>query len=245
MQKRMLLSLFLFLNPFVVCAMEEDYPNSFFSLSYTLEDNVSSLFNVLRSYLPVWLVANQVPLSPMQEIQISKNKFEEELVPDESFTVTTFSNGHAIHFSPHGFFKDCYWLQLIEDDLDDTYIESFKGSLLDMYKKTQIDGYSALGAVIISKKGSLLHRQELIERLLNKGFTLTEKDKTLAPLALYNQIQDLYTEAMILLLQDHLHDHQKDSLAVLPHEVIRLIVGYMVYLHKAENLCYLLPWGTF
>jgi hypothetical protein len=230
MQKRMLLLLFL-LSSSVVRAMEE-------------EERSFRCFALLRSYISTWFVASQISLSPIQEAQRSKSNFEKELVPGGSFTITILRDGQTIDFSPDAFFKYCYnqnmhdscdfWVVKI-DDLDDTYIDNFNGSLLDNYKEARIDGYSALGAAILAEDVCIEYKRNLIQRLLEKGFTLTEKDKMLLALELYDTIPAEQEQMMILLL----HNHQEDSFG-LPHDVRKYIVDYVVRLYKEKSWLYAL-----
>lgn len=204
------------------CAMENESSSCFAKI-------YSFFSNKLKSF-----VTTQ-GLSPMQAMQKNKNNFEDRLMSDGAFVVTEVLNGRVIHFSPDAFFQCCYkenfcGFSWVADAFDDA-------SLLGRYKEWRIDGYSALGAAIISEHGPFLDRKKFVEKLLDHGFTLTEKDKKLAPLVLYNKISELARESMILLL----HEHQEGDLGSFPYEVKKIIVNYMVRLYKEKEwLCSLL-----
>jgi hypothetical protein len=142
--------------------------------------------------------------------------------------------------SPVKFLKYCYNQRVHKQCKKAIDIDSLNGPLLDTCKAVQINGYSALGAAIIADV-SLVARQEFIKRLLKKGFTLTEKDKKLSLLKFHSEICEGDRKAMIMLLQDH----KKGNFALLPHDVRKYIVNYMVHLYKEKYSCYLLPWGHF
>jgi hypothetical protein len=158
-----------------------------------------------------------VSLSPMQEVQRSKNEFEAQL------------NSPGIK-SPFEFFIHCHHIEIY---VRFQCFESLDLSLLPKYKELQIDGYSALGAGIIAKYRDtcLEWKKHLIFQLIAWGFTLTEKDKTLVALHLHDVISTEQKQMMISLL----HDHQESGLAMVPHDVRRYIVDYMVDLYKAES----------
>lgn len=243
----MLLLLFL-LCPFAAHAMENDSSSFFDSWHSYLE-------YALRSYMPV---LSQVSLSPMQEVRESKNKFEEQLALDtQEIGITMIGSDvvvsryaikiedglfHAdkIDANPMMFLRYCYNQRVHKECKNAINIDSLNGPLLDTCKAVQINGYSALGAAIIADV-SLEARQKFMERLLQKGFMLTEKDKKLSLLKFHNEIREGDRKAMIMLLQDN----QKGDFAPLPHDVRKYIVNYMVHVYKEEYSCYLLPWGHF
>jgi len=248
MQKCIALLLFI-LNPFVACAMEND-SSSFFASWY--------------SYLPEWLTSSSVSLSPMQQVQVDKNEFEELLyVSTGSYQLLIYrcselqrlSLNSLINDNPVEFLLYCY-NQAMHGNLVSNFA-IIDDSLLNTCKKVRLNGYSALGAAIIATHGYV--RQDkydtaedgsivlneyfikvkpyFIQALMQDGFTLTEKDRTLVALELYDAIPAEHKQTMILLL----NDKQESYFSVLPHDVRRLIVSAMVRSFKKEHwLCVLL-----
>ncbi len=234
MKKRIAL-LLLLLSPFIVCAME---------------DNSSSSFASCYTYIPLWFASEST--TPLQDLQASKSEFEVRLklgwsLQDwMSITLGSFSR-RAIHDNPTEFLRYCYNLKLHNDPIGFELSDLDKdASLLNKCKEVQIDGYSALGVAIIAKDASVIVNKcilvsikpRFILQLLNKGFTLSEKDRTLVALEFFDNISAEQKKTMISLL----NDKQEDNFSVLPHDVRRLIVDYMVSLFKKEHwLCVLLP----
>lgn len=231
MQKYLMI-LLLVLSSFDVCAMDED--------------NLSSFFRSLRSY--AWPTNKN--LSPMQELQIKKSRFEAQLRSsgDQLGVVLRFD----MQTKPIVFLRYCYrffnhdrtndyYHDEIAIDVDGVgarnprcWISDLDGLLLNKCKEAQIDGYSILGTAIIAKTPTIESKRNYIQKLIKKGFVLTEKDKELVALKLYEAIPADQKETMIFLLQNH----QKDNFVLLPHEVRRCIVDYIVRLYQEKEWLY-------
>lgn len=218
--------------------MEEEYQCSFMALQP----------------LPTSFVSVKV-LTPLQEIQICKNKFADQLqismfsgeywLPETNGVFSTW----RIQRHPVEFLKYCYHQNRHEENYGIFFINlsdfNQDASLLNACKNACIHGYSALGAALIAEDApSLLNRilktsykQDFILRLLEKGFQFTEKDKKLVALHLHDVISAGQKQMMISLLCEP----QKGNLVLLPHDVRGCIVDYIVHLHKKSDwLCALL-----
>jgi hypothetical protein len=229
--QRCLLLLLLLLSSFGVRAMEEEYPN---------------FFRTLQS-LPTSLGTKNVSLSPMQEIQESKNNFVNQLQISMlsaeywSPVISGLFLQRPIQANPVEFLKYCYYFKAGH------YVNNFFSidlshldqdvSLLNMCKNTCIDGYSALGAALLAEGMYIEYKKCFINELLRRNFTFTEKDITLIALHLHDVIPAEQKQMIISLL----HGHQESDLAMFPHDIKRCIVDYIVHLHKKSDwLCLLL-----
>lgn len=234
--KQCLALLFLILSASTACTMENNSSSSFDSWSLYLS-------SALRSYIPV---IREMSLSPMQKIQADKDEFEAQLQVNKlsmGYMVpltTGLFNVAQIDINPVEFLKYCYNQNLHERFPFAVDVNYMDASLLEKCKKTEIDGYSALGAAIIAKDAFVTLNKCILApmkpifilKLMNRCFTLTEKDKILVTLELYNAISAKEKEKMMLLL----HDSQDGHFSVFPHEVRRVIVSDMVRLLDIKRL---------
>lgn len=229
MQKRILL--LLLLNSFVLCAMEKES---------------SRFFSPLCSFLPKRFTHSSVSLSPMQKLQADKDAFEKWLWRTDWFSGgsrTTMTGGlpyssYYIHLKPVKFLKYCYMQHLHEGapracNIHDLYTFSVQGrheigrKLLSNCKKARKNGCSALGAAILARNVSAEYKRNFIYSLLQYGFTLTDKDRGLLKLVLYQAVPVEVTSL--------LHDMQQGDFAVLPQDVRRSIVYHIACLLKGKE----------
>lgn len=221
MKKRILL-LLLALNMLNIRAMDE-------------KESFVHCFLVLRSYVPAWLKSKNP--SPMQYLEESKKKFESQLQKNlwSSSLMDSIAVGMFVrtrHYDdPFEFLKYCY-----NHDLDCNERLAFAVSiddlsilLLDKCKEVRIDGYSALSAAILAKNIPE-NKSIFIQELVQKGFMLTADDRKLIALELYSIIPVEQKEIMIFLLQDH----KEGNLSLLPYDVRKCMVDYMVQLNYME-----------
>lgn len=231
MQKRELLLLFL-LSPLFACAMEKES---------------SRFLSPLRSFLPKRFTSSTVSVSPMQKLQADKDAFEKWLWCTGWFSGginrTPMQGGlpastYYIYDKPVKFLKYCYMQYLHEgvprvSHLHELYVLSVHGrheivrTLLDKCKKAHKNSYSALGAAILARGVSMNYKRNFIYQLLQYGFTLTEKDRGLVKVLLYQAIP-----AEVLSL---LHDNQESNFSVLPLDIRRCIVYYIAHLLKGKE----------
>jgi len=197
---------------------------------YTMESDTWSLSAFsLRSFLPTWSSPDQVQYESKltSDIRASKSKFESQL-QFNSITEYFFKPIATallvdlyidkIETDPNRFVEFCYhynYSNLINLDFNDPAIQ---GCL-----NAQIDGYSPLGASIISKGTPIEKKHNLIHKLLKNSFKPTPKDIELAELALYDEIGEHQITMLHLL-----HTHS------LPQEIRKQIIGYMVQLFNNE-----------
>ncbi len=193
----------------------------------------------------------------MQKVRKSKIKFRAQLKDDISEVYNGVFHKDTIKNTPVCFLHYCfayYRIYRVEDRCMELSDLDQDASLLNACKEARIDGYSALGAAIMFKSSllsngvwyvlltemdaSIEDKFNLTQDLPQKGFTLTEKDKTLLALELYDSIPAEHEQMMVVLLQDQ----QKGNLAMLSHDVRRYIVEYAVRLYKEKAwfsfLCY-------
>lgn len=226
MQKRILLMLFV-LYSHTTCAMENE---------------ASKALVAVRSLLPKLLKKSSNPLSPMQKMQADKNKFEDWLWRSSGwlsrYSMDTYNElpvcSYDIYCKPVRFLKYCSMQYLHNAE---TNMLSWVGwncfvSLADRCRQARKKGYSALGAAILAKGMSDKYKRNFIYRLLQYGFTATEKDKTLARLVIYEAIS-----AKLLFL---LHASPDGDFLVLPQDVRRYIAYYSIRLLEGKELYSLL-----
>lgn len=227
MQKRMSLLLFILLSllsSLSVYAMEE-------------EEHSCCRLSSLRSYLPAWFTKKQVScsvLSPMQKLQEDKSKFEARLhIVKCSFAELLPRS--IENENPNEFFRYCYHQNLHNEfEFGTADVEDLRGSWFEACKKAQINGYSAVGAAIIAKDVFVEYKRSFIQKLMNKGFQLTEEDRKLVVFELYDAIPAEQKKFMISLLQDH----KEGNLALLPYDVRKYIVDYIVHLYRDKEWLY-------
>lgn len=191
---------------------------------YSFSGFLSSLYSYLFSD-----VINQVSRESevIQNLRISRNKFAEKL---NVFTLraTTHDLFNSINDNPVLFLEHCYhqrfWWRnfIVRSDVDI--------DLIDRCKKAQIDGYSALGAACIARDMPIGYKRDFIRPLMDHGFELTEKDRALAIIELYDAISAEQKKEMIFLL----FILGQGNFAILPHELGKYIVYYMMYSFKKE-----------
>ncbi len=153
----------------------------------------SSQYDSLDTYIYSLFTLAESPF--IHNVRASKNDFEQELElsffqlgawltelesldPAKSVTAQT-----VMHL-----FRYCYYYKFY-------YSKSIKigfmtDDLFDASKYAYIKGYSILGAAIIARDVPIAAKRDLIQRLMRNGFSLTEKDKTLVELELYDYSED-------------------------------------------------------
>jgi len=188
----------------------------------------SRFFSSLYSYLSSGGM-NQVSREPefIHNLRISRNKFEEQL---KVFTLRSTIDDlfNSINANPVLFLEHCYHQRFWWNNL---IVRSwFDLSLINRCKIAQIDGYSALGAACIARDIPIGHKRDFIRPLMEHGFELTEKDKALAVIELYDAIPAEQKKKMIFLL----FMLGQGNFAILPYDVGKYIVYCIVYPFKEE-----------
>jgi hypothetical protein len=134
------------------------------------------------------------------------------------FLVVCFQYYNVLTFCNHNVLTSgaCY------DNLNtnDTY-------LLEKLQKAEMDGYSAIGAVMLAagEAPPIESKRNFIQQLLDLGFKPTKKDMIIAELALYDAIPENEKEKMILFLRE------KD---ILP-EIKKNIVSCMIEPYRVTS----------
>lgn len=136
-----------------------------------------------------------------------------------------------IHPSPklrrtrQGFLQYCYYQKFnkYSHDLISQLLHSVL-TLLNGYKETQINGFSAIGAAILAPDITIKTKRDFIQLLLNFGFKPTKKDIMLAELQLYDAIPAEKKAEIVAFL------NRKD----MPSEVTKQIVSCMVDLYRKD-----------
>lgn len=164
----------------------------------------------------------------IKELRIRKNKFEEQLQL-EKWTTEYMDTPHGLFLpdkiaeNPVLFLKFCYFQELQLTGYINISIRQFdEPSLLQKCRDARIDGYSALGAAMLAKEVQDPCKGGFIFDLKDRGYTLTEKDKELLVLELYDRIPVQHKKIMILLL---CNQQTSDEL---PHDIRNYIVHYMI-----------------
>lgn len=154
----------------------------------------------------------------------------------ESWYLNVLLNPYTCRFKGKGMVENpliflyyCYYQQYHNEypSTQRERIEKQLGSSLDvlnMCKMVQINGYSALGAAIVAKNVAIENKREFMQKLIDYGFKLTQKDRTLVELDLYDSIPGEQKKSMVLLLSDH----TQGNLSILPHDVRKYIVHYIL-----------------
>ncbi|HJZ23110.1 MAG TPA: hypothetical protein VJ201_01520 [Candidatus Babeliales bacterium] len=197
--------------------------------SYSSEE----FFSSFCSYLSQWAMNQASGESEfIQKLRISRNQFEEQL---QVFTLRSILDdwtikdlANSIDANPLLFLEHCYhqrffWRNVI------TW-SSFEVSLINKCKKARIDGYSALGAACIARDISIGHKRDFIRPLMEHGFELTEKDKALAVIELYDAIPVEQKKKIIFLL----FILGQGDFTILPDDVGKEIVYCIVYPFKED-----------
>ncbi len=219
----------IFMKKFIVSLLFLMSPSMHAMESYSS----SGFFSSFHSYLSSWAM-NQAPNEPefIQKLRISKNQFEVQLrvfrlrSTLDDWTMKDLAN--SIDINPVLFLEHCYhqrffWHNFITwSDLD--------VSLINKCKKARIDGYSALGAACIARDIPISHKRDFIRPLIEHGFELTEKDKALAVIELYDAIPAEQKKKIIFLL----FTVCQGNFAILPYDIGKEIVYCIVYPFKEE-----------
>lgn len=140
----------------------------------------------------------------------------------------------SINISPSIFLHYCYYLKHFTFDWR-KHIEQLVAhpNLLDICKQLRKgDGYSVFGAVIIAPDVPIAIKRNVIQKLLFHGFELTEKDRSLAKLYVYDVILAEQKEKMIFLLYD---GHCEDCLLQLLPDIRKYIAQYFFSLLDKEH----------
>lgn len=187
-----------------------------------------------------WFSSNQTPKESklISDLRANKNEFEDKLrnkevkrllENEEYMSIFPFS-AYNMTSTPIKFLQYCYYLKFHENmfnmRLDDIDIPSLKKC-----REARLNGYSALGAAIISDDTSIQEKRNFIKTLMIKyDFKPTLKDISLAELYLYDNISAEHKKIFIHLL----HTHASTDWSVLPQEVRKHIAQYMIQLFKNE-----------
>ena len=213
----------------------------------------SSTLAIAYSSLPSWLTGQIKHSQQIQDLQKNKEDFESQLtvsyftaayLSDDEFkqylrvmcqtpphdlnakTIDLYLNS-VTEMSLNMFLIYCYNHAYDTNDRREENMQQLASdkSLVNEFKNAQIDGYSAIGAAILAPDESIKSKRNFIEQLIHLGFKLTQKDKMLAGLPLYDAIPENEKEKMILFLR------HKD---ILP-EINKNIVSCMMEPYRATS----------
>lgn len=221
-------------------------------------------FSLSKSHIYSWFVGTPLEESlRIQVLRTAKYDFEQNLYvsqtaykkhPDStSYAWSYFADDIAegterwcfnllvkpffkeINADPLVFLQYCYG-QKYHTDKREKHLSLLVTSvdLLNRCKEARIDGYSALGAAIIAKSVRLKDRCTFVRRLMQYGFEMTEEDRVLSALELYDAISTEHKEKMVLFLCDH----KESGLSMLPHDIMKHIVHCAVQVFK-ENMVFI------
>ena len=138
-----------------------------------------------------------------------------------------------IKLGPTLFLDYCYYLKHFKGAVQKNIAELIScPNLFRACQEIRKDNYSALGAVIMAHGVSVEDKRDFIQKLMLNGFELTQNDKELAALNLYDVISTENKAKMILLLCD---DYQEDSLSQLLPEIRKYIVQYLISLFNKQH----------
>jgi hypothetical protein len=208
-----------------------------FVSTYTMETDLSRRSSMKQASSESQLVSS---------LRHNKDNFENQLKLDKSVELQTsilpttlqfFSFGYL---DPMRFLQYCYYQKFHNNEfinLDAICADAFS---LKEYHEVDIDGYSALGAAMISKEQPIKERRIFIQELMEHGFKPTTKDIGLAELILYDEI--LAKEQKEKLKNKYIHLLHPDSPVfwfLLPQDVRRQIVQCFILLLKKD--LWLLP----
>lgn len=184
-----------------------------------------------------WLLPNQTSNKSqlISDIRKRKNDFERQLLTNEEQVKKALKKQSVGYFMkindyPIWFLQYCYYQETVQH-LDEhlTFIAT-----IEHCKNMNINGYTALGATIISKEPSITKKRAFIQKLLKSGFKLMPKDIELAKLIFYDAI--IRYQNTLIDLSDA---HPQANWSVLPKEIRTQIVQHMIQLFK--NKFWLLP----
>ncbi len=127
--------------------------------------------------------------------------------------------------NPNSFLLYCYY-QKFHDNWDrddiDFLITPKHADLFTRCKNVRIEGYSALSAAIMAKDLAVASKHDFIQKLIDNGFELTEKDTLLAASELYDGIlTEQKTSVLDFLLG-------QGNFSVLPLDVRRYTMQYVI-----------------
>ncbi len=215
------------------------------TFTYAMESDSSFLSSFsFGSYLPKWSWFNQLPQESILITNLRENKdnFKNNIRPSlyhtvliSGFNLLPKTDRIQIIINPNGYsqipdvflgycFNYCAFKDEIIKDLDNNI------QILNICQNSQIDGYSGIGAILVSENKRLKEKCIFIQELLNRGFKPTPKDRELAALILYDEISTKQKEKIILLLCEN----QKNNSSELLPEIRKYIALYMIQLFKKE-----------
>jgi hypothetical protein len=185
--------------------------------------SLSLLSRTIAPQQPKWI----------QKIRNDINAFEEKLqmhpwyFADVNDDLVLWEVGifrqQDIHNKPEQFLQYCYYQEYHNTEkevkiemLDNDYL------LLNKCRNARINDYSAIGAALLAKNGNDEDTSIVINKLLERGFVPTKKDKEIPQWHLYKTITAKHITAITFLFSQHSY------IAQLPDEVRRLIMHYIV-----------------
>ena len=126
-----------------------------------------------------------------------------------------------IRNKPEQFLQYCYYQKYHSTEKEVT-IEMLDNDpiFLNKCRNTRINDYSALGAALLAKNSNNEDTSIVINKLLERGFIPTKKDKEIVQWHLYKTITEKHITAITFLFSHHSY------VAQLPHEIKRLIMHY-------------------
>lgn len=136
----------------------------------------------------------------------------------------------VVNANSTNFLLYCYYRKY-HDDFERGSMEelALHKKLLNACKNARIDGYSALGAAIIANGLSIKTKRDFIQQLMNHGFELTEKDKTLAAAEFCDNIPAEQRAKINSLLASG-----QGNLSLLPYDIRKFIAYTMMNTLKEE-----------
>lgn len=167
----------------------------------------------------------------IQYLRKEKHNFEEQLM-DGSWDQNKINYDATLilskfwrdDFNYIDFFRTCYYKSYHETSI---FNLPFSSDLLDTYKNTQIDGYSALSAAILTQNISHDEKLNFIQNLINLDFKFTTKDMALAELYVYDSDQiQTYKNICIHILQNNPNSHWFTLPYDVRKEIVRLLIGF-------------------
>lgn len=200
----------------------------------------SSTLSLLYSYTPSFFSQSSDDSQRIKDIRKNKNYFEKELQlsnvlnncssnvaigllylnsnePDYNLFNVFLQSPIAIQ--PINFLRYCYYQKFHDDNSkEDMQALASYENLLNDFKNIHIKECSALGAAIMAPGVSIKSKRNFIKQLMHLGFQLTQKDRVLAELQLYDAVPESEKTKMLLFLT------KKDMLP----EIKQNIVGYML-----------------
>lgn len=215
---------------------------------------LADVFGALSSFFPLSSHKQKSKKPHNQKLIKIKNDFEQVINTFKNDTgllektklsmLSTLSNENYDHYffnakvkpllvkatnDSTSFLLYCYY-QKNHDDWDRTDIDYLikpeHAELLKKCKEAHIDGFSALGAAIAAKDITIETKRNFIQKLMNCGFELTEKDTLLAAAELHDEILTQQETGVLSLLLG------QGNFAILPEDVRRCIMESMIDVFK-------------